>query len=130
MIALKIELSGIPEAVNALGESPKVLSKAYRNAVNEIGRMIRNEVKAAAPELTSALKKSIKFKSNRSSKGVISGSVYSADNTAIWLEYGTTSADPHPFFTDIVKRWNEKIPGIFDEIFARKVEDQLRKALQ
>lgn len=139
MIALSIYISGIPEALAGMEASARMLRNAYRNTLREIGRMIRDEVKATAPVLTGQLQRSIKFKTDRGTADLITGRVY-ADTSGkgrsggglplLFIEYGTVHAAAKPFFTQIVARWNKKIPEIFEATYVTKVEEQLAKALR
>lgn len=136
---LTIQITGVPEVLAGLEASKRMLRNAYRNTLTEIGRLIRDEVRAAAPVLTGALRASIKFKTDRGAVDLITGRVY-ADTSGkgrsgrglplLFVEYGTAHATAQPFFTQIVEKWNAKIPQIFDAVYQHKVEEQLAKALK
>ena len=156
MTEIRLQASGLEELTDMLKNvAPRSANNIMRNAVTDLARDVRDEMKAKAPKDTGTLQKAIKAKRNRGKKDVLEASVIITHGKGAkydafywhFIEFGTAAyqvgdvrasgqgrakmnlaAQPaRPFITPATESIRPQVPRLMREHFGERYEKEMTR---
>lgn len=136
MTEIRLQATGLEELTDMLKNvAPRSANNIMRNAVTDLARDVRDEMKQKAPKDTGDLSKAIKAKRNRGKKDVLESSVFITKgknqryDAYYWhfVEFGTTTNRAQPFIVPATESIRPQVPRLMREHFGERYEKEMTR---
>lgn len=136
MTEIRFQAEGLKELTDMLVDvAPRSANNIMRNAVTDLARDVRDEMKQKAPEDTGDLKKAIKAKRDRGKHDVLESSVFITTgknqryDAYYWhfVEFGTTTNRAQPFIVPATESIRPQVPRLMREHFGVRYEKEMTR---
>lgn len=136
MTEIRLQATGLEELTDMLKNvAPRSANNIMRNAVTDLARDVRDEMKQKAPKDTGDLQKAIKAKRNRGKKDVLESSVFITKgknqryDAYYWhfVEFGTTTNRAQPFIVPAAESIRPQVPRLMREHFGERYEKEMTR---